>query len=133
MKCFNTLINRTDIGNHKKVRSVASAAQRNRNVGRLDDEEDEVIDEEELEMDGSMDEDEDEVEARLGDDMNLANLFDEVSLIFAKISSYLLLIDFFWKSVEVENVQSGRKSKYIFIITVTLLIYILGCRSDCNS
>ena len=72
MKRFNSLINPTvnptDIRNHEKVRClVASAAQCNQNVARLDDEEifDDVNDanEEIGEKDGSMDEDEVEVEA----------------------------------------------------------------------
>ena len=66
---INPTVNPTDIGNHEKVCcSVASAAQRNQNVARLDDEEnfeDDVNDanEEIGEKDGSMDEDEVEVEA----------------------------------------------------------------------
>jgi hypothetical protein len=84
MKSFNSLINRaTDLygGTHKKVRrSVASTAQHIRNVARQDDEEnfDEDGNDGDEERDGSMDNDEDDVEGR--DDMNPANLFDEVSL-----------------------------------------------------
>jgi hypothetical protein len=68
----------TDIENHKKA--CRSAAQRNQNVARQDDKENSDADEEIEEKDGSMDEDEDEPQVEARDDMDPANLFDEVSL-----------------------------------------------------
>ena len=81
MKSFNSLINwATDLYGGTVCCSVASTAQHIQNVARQDDEEnlDEDGNDGDEERDGLMDDDEDEVEGH--DDMNLVNLFDEVSL-----------------------------------------------------
>ena len=73
MKSFNSLINwATDLYGGTVRHSVASTAQHIWNVARQDGNDGDE------ERDGLIDDDEDEVEGH--DDMNLANLFDEVSL-----------------------------------------------------
>ena len=87
-----------------KGRCSSKFDQHNQKVVKPNDEEEEEANEGDEEDDGSMDEDEDEVDAR--DDMNPSNLFDEVSL--CPPFFYLLSLLLFRKSVEVENVHSGR-------------------------
>ena len=81
MRSFNSLINTaTDlyVGTHEKVRRSVTSTARHIDKEENFEEDGNDGDEEEGENDGSMDEDEEEVEGR--DDMDPANLFDEVSL-----------------------------------------------------